>query len=88
MLRCEHHEGCAVERVGARREDAQRLAANVVCRWGNGEVNLGPLRSADPIRLHGANRFWPIDPFKREELVGVVGDLEEPLRQVALGDRR
>ena len=86
MLRCEHHEGCAVERVGTRGEDAQLLAAGVVCRGRNGEVDLGTFRAPNPIRLHCADRLWPGQPFKREELVGVIGNLEEPLRQVALGD--
>ena len=87
MLWCEHHEGCTVERVGARGEDAQLLAARVMCRWRNGEVDLGTLRATDPICLHRANRFWPVEPLVGEQLIGVVGDLEEPLRQVALGDR-
>ena len=86
MLWCEHHEGCAVERVGARGEDAQLLAASVMCCWCNGKVNLGTFGSTNPIRLHGANRFWPVEPLVGEQLIGVVGDLEEPLRQVALGD--
>ena len=87
MLWCEHHEGCTVERVRARGEDAQLLAARVMGRWCNGEVDLGTFGATDPVRLHRANRFWPVEPLKREELVGVVGDLEEPLRKVALGNR-
>ena len=87
MFRCEHHEGCAVERVGARGEDAQLLATSVMRRWRNGEVDLGTFGATDPICLHRANRLRPVEPLKREELVGVVGDLEEPLREVALGNR-
>ena len=87
MLWCEHHEGCAVERVGARGEDAQLLAARVMRRRCNGEVDLGTFGASDPIRLHGANWFWPAQPLKREEFISVIGDLEEPLRQVALGNR-
>ena len=87
MLRCEHHEGCAVERVGARSEDAQLLTTGMVCCWCNGEVDLSTFGSPDPIRLHGANRLWPVEPLIREQLIGVVGDLEEPLGQVALRDR-
>ena len=87
MLWCEHHEGCAVERVRACGEDAQRFAAGMMRRWCNGEVDLGTLGATDPIGLHRANRLWPVQPLKREQLVGVVGDLEEPLCEVALGDR-
>ena len=88
MLWCEHHEGGAVERVGACGEDAQLLSASMMCRWRNGEVDLGALGASDPIRLHRANWLWPVEPLKGEQLIGVVGDLEEPLRQVALGDGR
>ena len=67
-------------------EDAQLLAASVMRRLRYGEVHFGPFRSADPVCLHCADRFWPVETLKGEELIGVVGDLEEPLRQVALGD--
>ena len=64
MLWCEHHEGCAVERVRARGEDAQLLAARVMRRWRNGEVDLGTLGATDPVCLHRANRLWPAQSLK------------------------
>ena len=57
-------------------------------RLRHGEVHLGTFGPTDPVGLHCADRFWPVEPLKGEELIGVVGDLEEPLRQVALGDLR
>ena len=77
-----------MQRVWSRGEDAQLLAASVMRRLCHREVNLGTFGPADPVRLHCADRFWPIESLKGEELIGVVGDLEEPLRQIALGDLR
>ena len=88
MLWREHHKGCAVQRVWSRGEDAQLLAASVMRRLRYGEVHLGTFGPADPVRLHRADRLGPVESFKGEELIGVVGDLEEPLCQVALGDLR
>jgi len=48
------------------------------------------LGAADPVLLHGADLFRPFgQPVERiEQVLGEIGDLEEPLRQFALLDRR
>ncbi len=65
---------------GLRREDGQLLAAAV-----DAEDDARALGAADPVPLH---RQHPLGPGLEqrhlvEQHVGVVGDLEEPLRQVA-----
>ena len=75
-----------MQRVRSGGEDAQLLAARMVRRLRHREVHFGPFRSADPIGLHRADRLGPVEPFKGEKLIRVVGDFEEPLRQVALRD--
>ena len=52
------------------------------------QVELGALGPADPVALHGLDPLGPVQAVEVvEQLVGVVGDLEEPLLQVALGTR-
>ena len=48
------------------------------------------LALADPVPLHDANLVWPfIQGIQTaEQVVGVVGDLEEPLRQFLLLNER
>ncbi len=51
------------------------------------KVELGPLGPADPVALHDLDPLGPVEGVQVvEELVGVVGDLEEPLLEVALDD--
>ena len=69
----------AEERVGPRREDrvvdAELLAA---------EHDLGALRAADPVALHRLDVLGPLDRVEVvEQAVGVVGDAEEPLLELA-----
>ena len=85
MLRREAHERDAPERVGPRGEARQRLA-------GVGEFEIDPraFTAADPVGLHGADRLGP--PVQELQILqqplGIVGDLEEPLLEVALLDCR
>ncbi len=79
VLGSEHEEGGAVERVRAGGEDgvvdAQLLAA---------EDHLGALRAADPVLLHDLDVTRPVDRLEVvEQAVGVVGDAEEPLLELA-----
>ena len=79
MLRRHHEERGAEERVGARREDrvvdAELLAA---------EGDLGALRAPDPVLLHRDDVRGPVDRLQVvEQAVGVVGDAEEPLLELA-----
>ena len=54
---------------------------------GDGHVELGTLGAADPVALHGLDPLGPLEPVEVvEQLVGVVGDAEEPLLEVALLD--
>ena len=79
MLGREDEEGGAEQRVGAGREDgevdAQLLAA---------EDDLGALRATDPVALHRLHVLGPLDRLEVvEQPVGVVGDAEEPLLELA-----
>ena len=75
-------EAGAENRVGPRRIDRQFLAIRQV------EAELQPLALADPVFLHQPDLVGPVfeavQPF--EQFFGKVGDLEEPLRQLALLD--
>ena len=53
----------------------------------DGKVELGPLGPPDPVALHRLGPLGPLEAVEGlEELVGVAGDAEEPLLQVALDD--
>ena len=53
----------------------------------DGEVELGALGPSDPVPLHGLGAVGPFEVVEGfEELVGILGDAEEPLLQVALDD--
>ena len=69
------------EGVGAGGEDGDLVA-------GLGrEGHVGALAAADPVDLGRAGFVRPVQAFQvLDQLVGVVGDLEEPLGQLALGD--
>ena len=83
--RCIHRddeEGRAVQRVRAGREDRDRPSVDH-------EVDVGSHGPADPVLLHQQDAFGPGALQRRhvvQQPVGVVGDLEVPLRQGALGD--
>ena len=78
VLRCQREERRAEERVRPRREDGQLLAAPV-----DAERDARALRAADPVPLHRQHALGP--GLERvhlvQQLVGVLRDLEEPLRQ-------
>ncbi len=74
----------AVQRVGARREDGDALLAPLDL-----EVDVGSDRAADPVALHLEHLLRPealelVEVV--EQAVGVVGDLEVPLRELLLHD--
>ena len=54
------------------------------------EAKRQSLRAPDPVLLHQADFFRPALEMieARQEIVGIVGDLEEPLGELALLDRR
>ena len=88
MVGGDGHEFRAKQRVGPRREDLD--LARLAERRGQGEAQQQALRAADPIVLHEPHFFRPaLQRLEaREQLLGVIGDLEEPLRQLALLDER
>ncbi len=81
-----HEEGCPKERVGSGGEYPDRFGAAFDLK-----VHIGTLRAADPVALH---RQHSIGPFALdllhivEQPLGVFGDLEIPLRELAFGDHR
>ena len=83
VLGSKHHEGGAVHGVGAGREDGERFidALNI-----DGEAQGGALGAADPVALHGGDGFGPVEAAEVEQLLGVVGDAEEPLGEEAALD--
>jgi len=89
MFRRQDHERGPEQRVGPGGEDADRRRALHVGVRRDGEIHLGPFGPADPVLLHGQHFRRP-SLFERrmsvQELLGVGGDLEEPLGQVLLGD--
>jgi hypothetical protein len=83
VLGREHDVGHAKARVGARREHGDDGVRHALYR----DLELGALGPADPIALHRLHAVGPVERVEVvEELVGVLGDLEEPLLEVALGD--
>ena len=82
MLRGEHEEGRAEQRVGPGREDG-----DVPVELGNVEPDLGAFRAADPVALHRLDAVGPLDVLQVvEQLVGVRRRLEEPLLEVLRDD--
>ena len=87
VLRREDEERHAEERVDAGGKYGQRtlLQAQV----GDVEDDLRALAAADPVALHGQDALRPVgDAGRVEQLVGVVGDAQEPLVELAAGDGR
>ena len=85
-VRGHDEERRAVERVGARREHRHGLGATLDL-----EVDVGTDRAADPVALHLDDLLRPealelVEVI--EQTVGVVGDLEVPLRELLLLDHR
>jgi hypothetical protein len=80
MLRREHEERRAEERVRPRREDRDLLVEPVDLK-----ADLGAFGATDPVALHGQHALGPVleQVHLLEERIRVVGDLEEPLFEVA-----
>ena len=78
MLRRQHEEGRAEQRVRARGEHRQLLAGAV-----DAEDDARAVRAPDPVALHRQDALGPLleQLHLVEQRVGVVGDPEEPLRQ-------
>ncbi len=97
MLGCQHHEGGAEDRVGARGEhpDGVRLVPGSyrlrVHGLGTGlagnqrESQLRPLAPPDPVPLRLGGGLGPVDPVQVvQEALGVLRNGEEPLGDLPL----
>ena len=82
MLRGEHHEGRAPQRIRPGGEDLHRIAVFGV------KDHRGPLGTSDPVGLQRLDALGPIQAGKVQQLIGVIGDAEEPLLQMLLDHRR
>ena len=84
VLGRQHHEGHAEDGVGPGGEDPDGRRRPPCDR----QVELGALGAADPVALHGLDPLGPLQVVQGvQQLVGVVGDAEEPLLEVALDDQ-
>ena len=85
MLGGQNHEGDAIDCVGARGEDRERLARRL-----EPEVDARALAPAEPVALLLLDVLGPSgEPVEIvQKALGVVGDLEEPLAEPALFDGR
>ena len=84
VLGRDHGVGHAEAGVGPGGEDLQAQ----VLLPGDGQVEGGPLGATDPVALHGLDPLGPVQIVDVvQQLLGVVGDLEEPLLQVLALDQ-
>ena len=81
MLRRHRNEAHAIERVRTRGEHGDVFVA-----IGQPEVDLQTFGATDPVGLHGLDRVRPVRQLVQfgQQLVRVVRDLQEPLRNLAL----
>ena len=90
MLRRDRHETRTKDRVVACREDLQRLLLSTAACALQRPIDQHAFGSPDPVRLHRAHFCRPSSSASSDvqQIVGILGDLEEPLRQLALLDQR
>lgn len=88
MIGGDSHEGSAEDGVGPCRIDFQLMLA--IRGVGQRPTDQQAFRAADPVLLHQLHFFRPfVEAFERiQQILGEVGDPEEPLRQFALFDQR
>ena len=81
MLGCECKEGDAEDGIGTRRVDGY-----LCIERRRGQTELEALAPPDPVLLHRLNALGPAGQLCKigEQLVGIVRDLKEPLREVFL----
>ncbi len=84
VIGCDRDEARAEQGVGAGREHLDMIISAA-----DRKPHPGADRAADPALLHGADLVRPAIQARQgvEQLLAVVGDLEEPLRQLAALDR-
>ena len=89
VLGSQDKEGHAKERIGTRGEDGDlTLVAldGLAIPVAQGKVDFGALGATDPVSLHLLDALGPAGELLQivEQLLGILGDLEVPLLQVAL----
>lgn len=83
MLWCERDKRNAEEGVRTSCEDANGFFAPF-----NTEFNFGSFGPTQPVFLHQSNTFWEFDGIETiEQLLSILGDVNEPLTHVLLSDR-
>ena len=84
MLGRKTQERRAHQGIRTRGEHAHRIRFTL-----DGEINFQTLAAPDPVALHGLDRVRPAGQLVEpgQQFVGVIGDLEEPLRNLALLNR-
>ena len=80
----------AVDGIDARGEDADRRPPAPAVAPYQFEVHQRAFAAPDPVALHGADFFRPAAQLVQtaQQFVGVVGDAQEPLLQLALLHQR
>ncbi len=88
MIGRQRHELGAEQSVRPRGEDFQLALFVRRGRRIEHEANQQAFRAADPVLLHQPDFFRPaVERVERvEQILGIIADLEEPLRQLALLD--
>ena len=88
MLRRQRQERHAEQRVGARGVDLDALEGSLGPIEREGQPRA--LAAADPVRLHQPHALGPAIQRvqRRQQFLGIVGDLEEPLAELLLLDQR
>ncbi|KAG0954876.1 hypothetical protein G6F31_013025 [Rhizopus arrhizus] len=88
VLGGDRHEGHAHHGVRAGGEHAQRIQHTAV-HVTHIELDLQAFGTADPVALHGLDRFRPALQLIQavQQFLGVVGDAQEPLWDLALLDQ-
>ena len=85
VFRRKNHEGDAVDGIYAGGEGAKLLLFQAAV--GDVEGDFDTFAAADPVALHGEDLLGPVDEAAEvQELVGVLGNAEEPLLEGATGD--
>ena len=90
MIGRDRHELGAEQRVRPRGEDLDSLSQLGARRRSSMKRTQQAFRAADPVLLHQAHLVRPaVERVERgQQVFGVVADLEEPLVEIALLDRR
>src|SRR5580658_3822371 len=94
MLGRELHRGRAEDGINTRGKDADGRARgtkpSMRLRVVELEIDQGALAAADPVALHGADFFRPASELVEiaQQLVGILGDAQEPLLELALFNAR